>query len=302
MAEGIILKSGSSGDFDQITASASDIRKGKVSVNADGDTITGTLTENSTINTSINAGGSVTIPAGIYNSAGKVTGNSLSSQTGGTASAAYISSGKTAWVNGSKITGSLATQGGSTTTPGTSNKTIVTAAKHVTGNIVVAGSGNLTAANIKKGVNIFGVTGTFEGYVAGTNDIFKNGTWGSGWSLSQFVIYGNNVSGSTVSVSGNNIVYHYSGVMYINKKLNFGEYKKFNIRVKSSVSTANTITLFAYSGVNSGTKLASVENQNVRNEFIDISLDLTSVDVNGYLFIRFQTNIDFYIDKIWLTK
>lgn len=91
------------------------------------------------------------------------------------ATAPYISSGKTAYVNGSKITGTLATQGGSTTTPGTANKTIVTASKHVTGNIIVAGSSNLTAANIKKGVNIFGVTGTWSGYVPTNTDLYIRG-------------------------------------------------------------------------------------------------------------------------------
>ncbi|MBR1988486.1 MAG: fibronectin type III domain-containing protein [Clostridia bacterium] len=59
---------------------------------------------------SLNAGGSYTIPAGYHNGSGKVTANSLSSQTAGTATAAYILSGKTAWVGGTQITGTLAVQ------------------------------------------------------------------------------------------------------------------------------------------------------------------------------------------------
>ena len=54
----------------------------------------------------INAGGSYTIPAGYHNGSGKVTANSLASQTAGTAAAADIASGKTAWVNGAQVTGS----------------------------------------------------------------------------------------------------------------------------------------------------------------------------------------------------
>ena len=41
------------------------------------------------------------------NTSGKVTANSLSSQTSGTATASHILTGKTAWVNGVKITGTI---------------------------------------------------------------------------------------------------------------------------------------------------------------------------------------------------
>lgn len=250
MAEGFILKSGSSGDLDQISATSSDIRKGKVGVNGDGDAIAGTLETRSAINKSLNAGESISIPAGIYTD-GKVTANSLTSQTSGTATAAYISSGKTAWVNGSKITGSLATQGGSTTTPGTSNKTIVTASKHVTGNIVVAGSSNLTASNIKKGVNIFGITGTFEGYVASTNDIFNKGSWGSGWSINNFVatqFTTGDVKEPWV-ISGNTIDAIGGSPKYLNKQINFASYNKINVEFYVNVTGESTISATPHGGM-----------------------------------------------------
>ena len=56
---------------------------------------------------SLNCGASYTIPAGYHNGSGKITANSLSSQTSGTASASDILSGKTAWVSGSKRTGTM---------------------------------------------------------------------------------------------------------------------------------------------------------------------------------------------------
>lgn len=95
----------------------------------------------------------------------------------GNAAAGQVLAGKTFYNTNpdQKLTGTMATQGGSTTVPGTANKTVVAANRYVTGNIVVAGSPNLTAANIKKGVNIFGVTGTWEGYVAELNDVYSNG-------------------------------------------------------------------------------------------------------------------------------
>ena len=57
------------------------------------------------VSQTLNAGGSYTIPEGYHNGSGKITASSLASQTPGTATANDIASGKTAWVNGKKITG-----------------------------------------------------------------------------------------------------------------------------------------------------------------------------------------------------
>lgn len=208
MGKIMILKAGGSADLDVITAGAGDILTGKTGVNQEGEPLAGSMPNKGAVSQSLNAGGSYTIPAGYHNGAGKVTANSLSSQTSANATAAQILSGQTAWVNGAKVTGSMANrgaanqalaingsytipagyhngggkvtqsvpvQGGSTTTPGTANKTVVAANRYVNGNVIVAGNGNLTAGNIKKGVNIFGVTGTWEGWVATATDLYKNG-------------------------------------------------------------------------------------------------------------------------------
>ena len=70
-----------------------------------GKKITGTMANQGAKTSSLNCGGSYTIPAGWHNGSGKITANSLASQTSATATAAQIASGYTAWVNGSKITG-----------------------------------------------------------------------------------------------------------------------------------------------------------------------------------------------------
>lgn len=158
--------------------------------------ITGTMTNQGTKTASLNAGGSYTIPAGYHSGSGKVTANALSGQTSGTATAARILSGRTAWVNGSKLTGtmtdrgaisqklaangsytvpagwhngsgkvtqSLTTQGAKNVTPTTTNQTACAASRWTTGSIVILGSSALVAGNIKKGVKIFNVTGTWVG-------------------------------------------------------------------------------------------------------------------------------------------
>ena len=57
----------------------------------------------------LNCGGTYNLQEGSYGG-GKITANSLSSQTSATATAAQILSGYTAWVNGSKITGNATLQ------------------------------------------------------------------------------------------------------------------------------------------------------------------------------------------------
>ena len=110
---------GGGADLDVITAGAGDILAGKVIVDKEGNPLTGTMANQGAKTAALNCGGSYTIPAGYHNGSGKVTANSLASQTSATAAAGNILSGKTAWVNGSKITGTIASQGALTLNPGT---------------------------------------------------------------------------------------------------------------------------------------------------------------------------------------
>ena len=157
------------------TAAASEILSGETAW-VNGTKITGTMTNQGAKTASLNAGGSYTIPAGYHNGSGKVTANSLSSQTSGTAAAANILSGKTAYVNGSKITGTMKNH------TGTPNKiqyrriqnnrfeVAVDAGYHAcnwAGNSYeymtfseVASTAGLTAAKLVKGQTVCGITGT----------------------------------------------------------------------------------------------------------------------------------------------
>ena len=69
----------------------------------------------------------------------------------------------TATAGDQSTTQQLPTQAARTITPSTSTQTAVASGRYTTGNVTVAGSANLVPENIKSGVNIFGVTGTFEG-------------------------------------------------------------------------------------------------------------------------------------------
>ena len=88
------------------------------------------MTNNGSISQSLNAGESYTIPKGYHDGTGKVTVNTLSSQTSATAGASNILSGKTAWVNGSKITGTMTNKSGkivaATTVTESGDNTLIT--------------------------------------------------------------------------------------------------------------------------------------------------------------------------------
>ncbi|MDO4377714.1 MAG: hypothetical protein Q4C64_01005 [Erysipelotrichia bacterium] len=83
--------------------------------------------------------------------------------TQATATAADILSGYTAYSKGTKITGTIPTyQGSNIVTPSASDFKI-DKGYYLPQDITIVGSGELRAVNIRKGVKIFGVTGTYEG-------------------------------------------------------------------------------------------------------------------------------------------
>lgn len=79
-----------------------------------------------------------------------------------TAAATDILEGKTAYINGQKVTGTITSTNAQTITPTTTAQT-VNGNTFLAGAITVAGDANLLAENIKSGITIFGVTGTYTG-------------------------------------------------------------------------------------------------------------------------------------------
>lgn len=129
------------------TVKASALLKGYTAHDKTGTPITGTMPDNGAVSPSeLAAGGSYTIPAGYHNGSGKVTAKSLASQTDGTAAAGDILSGKTAYVDGSKVTGSMTDQGTKTATLDTSTTSYtIPAGKH-------SGSGKVSITTQEKSV------------------------------------------------------------------------------------------------------------------------------------------------------
>ena len=182
------------------TAVAGDIRSGKTALNASGD-VTGTLvTRDSGGAVAVTPGTATqTLNAGIYDynisiagdadlisaniKAGinifGVAGNAnVVDTTEGTnpITAALVYPGKIGFVNGVKITGTMATKAAATITPGTTDQTIA-ASQYLTEVQTISGDADLVNTNIKAGVNIFGVAGTFTAdATAAASDILTGKT------------------------------------------------------------------------------------------------------------------------------
>lgn len=107
-----------------------------------------------------------------YDGLSKVTVSAMPSGSVGNPSISVSSSGlitataavDAGYVDGTDKTGTkqLTVQAAQTITPGTSNKTIASG-RYLTGTQTIKGDANLVAGNIKSGVSIFGVAGSYEG-------------------------------------------------------------------------------------------------------------------------------------------
>jgi len=104
----VALGGGGGVSSDDVTVTRDKVLSGYTALTSDSDDepVVGTMKNNGAQSATLNCGQSKIIPVG-YTSGGTVTANSLASQTSATATAAQILSGKTAWVNGNRLTGTM---------------------------------------------------------------------------------------------------------------------------------------------------------------------------------------------------
>ena len=225
MGKCLIIRAGGGTDTSDATATSSVVLSGFTCYVND-ELVTGSMTNQGSVSQSLAPGGSYTIPEGYHDGTGSVGVTTLASNTSANATASQILTGYNGWVNGAKVDGSmanrgnvsqalgangsytipagwhagggkvtqsLATQGGTTVTPGTANKTACAANRWTTGTIVILGSSSLTAGNIRNGVTIFGVKGTFTGWVDSTMpisagcDLVTSANYREWWSNEDYI-------------------------------------------------------------------------------------------------------------------
>lgn len=171
-------------DVSGVTASASDVLSGKKFVSSGGTLTDGSMVDRGAWTGSRTGSGSVTIPAGYHNGNGYVyaynASTTVDNSSGTTARANHILSGYTCQSNGSRVTGSIETSSasGKTIQPSIIQQRF-SGGTYLSDDVVVQGDGNLVASNIKSGVSIFGVTGTYSGSAPQyTVDSYSNSVYG----------------------------------------------------------------------------------------------------------------------------
>ncbi|ASJ54852.1 hypothetical protein BP422_15530 [Brevibacillus formosus] len=166
----------------QGNAIESQVLEGVTFSNSDGTLRTGTMPNNGAVNITPRTTDQ-TIAAGYHNGSGKVIGDpdlvaanikagvnifgvagkpSVVDTADATAVAAKILAGDTAYVNGTRITGTMPNKGAVTITPGATDQAIPAGYHNGSGKVI--GDPDLIPVNIKKGVSIFGVSGTSPEY------------------------------------------------------------------------------------------------------------------------------------------
>lgn len=161
---------GGGADLDVVTAGKPDVLAGKVIVDKDGEPLNGTMVNRGAVSQALGVNGTYIIPEGYHNGSGKVMQNIP--------------------IQGADITGTdRAWSQGMSNWAGTINLKVRNG-HYLNGvNWIQQDVPEYQPWNIKKGVNIGGVVGTFEGYVPTSTDLYYRGnniigwTSGGGWSF-----------------------------------------------------------------------------------------------------------------------
>ena len=207
----------------------------------------GSMTDRGAWGSTLAINGSVTIPAGYHNGSGR-------------------------------ITQSIATKGATTITPRSAQQTAVSAGTYCSGNIIVAGNGNFVAGNIKKGVNIWGVVGTFEGYVPSPQDLYYNG----------INTYGVSINTTYARFDSTRItIFHPDAASWVN----YIQFKKVY-----NVNSYSRLTFYgSFLAISGSTLKAEFRGTSIGNLKVDLSNGATSCAFNIAQIISLLGNETFYM-------
>lgn len=254
-----------------VTATVADVLKGKRTITSDSndEVVEGTMPNCGAKTASLNCGGSYTIPAGYHNGSGKVSANSLSSQTSGTAAAGNILKDKTAWVNGNKITGTIASQAGQTITPLRTQQTISCSGKYMTGDIIV----NAIPSNYLD---------------PGTWQVFRNGafSYGFGWAPYLYFRKSTSFTASKTSASSKDDMstLHSGGnIQILNKVIPGGVFSSLKMQIGFTNRSSKDLDFcLDYFILNESNKLKIVRTQKLITIPYDGVYHLFSINDNIY--------------------
>ena len=186
-----------------------------------------------------------------------------------------------------------------TWTPGTANQTIASGVC-LTGAQTIKGDSNLKAANIKKGVSIFGVAGTWEGYVAGANDLYYKGVNAANFTFTR------TITGNTYAFCDTYIEVDYGSTSTASIDITAG--KSYNMAGKSNLKveftaieggTSGSYSINLYDG---STKVNGVSYSSLEAGSTYIAtIPLSSVQKTFAPRIAFiPRNLTWQIKRIWI--
>lgn len=310
-----MLGGGGGADLDVITATAADVRAGKVIVDKEGNSLTGTEPERGNWTGSVAMNGKITIPDGHHGGSGYVNGPVVTQRGAwngavGMNTQVAIPEG---YHNGAgKVTGpSVAYQNADVAGTDRANATNrscwdgticlgVRNNHYLNGvNWIQYSDPNFKASNFKKGVPIMGLTGTFEGYVPTPSDLYLRGNNPANFKAGN----GNKIRFESGQIS---IPYDTGWQWITSQKLyNLAGYSQIMIEGSfyTSAPYGSYIELCAGDSPTIGgvstpymAKIAISENQTITNPVFRFNYAATK-----YICLNFEPKIEGTIYRIWLT-
>ena len=242
-----------------------------------------------------------------------IAGTATSDATG---TASQLLSGRILYGKGSKITGTMGDYSGKTSTSNYVSSTFRSATSgyvfaspgstgyYTTGSYLRIPASNLSAANIKKGVSIMGIIGTWSGFVAEASDVYNRGTWNRYGTNIISMEYGSFDAAEPSALRFKTGFYDYSSYyeayttkkasvyLWKNAPINFTPYSKLQITVsgvlgqmnRSGSGIYNTNLIFKLLNPSGG----YISNQNFTgtgNQQI-LTMNLSSINVSGYVYLQ----------------
>lgn len=297
MAECILMKSGGSAGSDGCSAAKADVLAGKTAVTKDSndEAAAGTMPNRGAWASRIGVNGKAVIPAGYHNGSGYVdqaiNNRGSISATLGINGTYTIPEG---YHNGTgKVTQNIPTMGAQTIIPGNTAKTVSCNGKYMTGNVTVSAVSNLTAANIKKGVTVGGITGTWEGYVAGITDLYYMGADNSNFALNS----PQGVKFETACINKSTT----TNAALISNQINLTAYSAVNIQynVYDMSSANNGFVEISY--LNGSRYQTICSDQFTTKVTKTSSASLSGINLSTTLKFEIRSNAKAYIYRIWFS-
>lgn len=296
----------------ELTGDASDgqVLSGKTYYNTDAKKKrNGSMANQGAVSVKLNAGEGYTIPSGFHNGGGKVEANGLASQTGGTATAAHILSGQSAWVYGNKVDGAIPLQNadvagsdrawsqGMSNWAGTINLKVRNGCYLNGVNWIQQSIPEYQPWNIKKGVNIGGVVGTFEGYVAGAADLYYKGNNVIGFTSWRYVRFDT----VQLAITAPSDADGQAGLRQSFNTTGFSRLNIHGIRVFSNNSPRFLLYYNVTEVMYSGTRFADIRVSSIASGEYTISVDISGIQGFYSYGLIFEQGFTGTIDHIWLS-